>query len=86
MFCQSKIPHNGTFLSMGASIAEIGIGVNRFWPIFTLLFVEKPLFYWVFLAFGVTQKPIYFPSIKRVWASKPGIAPKTMIVTNMRGH
>jgi len=40
--------------------------------------------YYFFL--GVTQNPIYFPSIKRVCASSPGIAPKIRIVKGTRIH
>ena len=38
------------------------------------------------LCFGVTQKPIYFPNINLVCASRPGRALKTIIVTGIRIH
>lgn len=36
--------------------------------------------------FSVTQKPIYFPSIKRIWASKAGKEPKRINVTGSKIH
>ena len=48
------------------------------------VFQKYELFY--FLAFGVTQNPIYLPSIRRVCASSPGSEPNIMIVRNINGH
>ena len=36
--------------------------------------------------FGVTQKPMYLPSIKRIWASRAGIEPKIIKVTGKNTH
>ena len=36
--------------------------------------------------FGVTQKPMYFPSIRRVWASKAGIEPRKIVVAGNNTH
>ena len=35
---------------------------------------------------GVNQKPIYFPSIRRVWASNAGIDPKNIVVAGNNTH
>ncbi len=39
-----------------------------------------------FLSFSVTQNPIYFPSINRVWEIRAGIAPKTIITIGTKTH
>src|SRR3990167_6770162 len=44
------------------------------------------LSFYPFLAFGVTQKPIYFPSIILTWASSAGIEPKIIILTGRISH
>src|SRR3989344_6280077 len=35
---------------------------------------------------GVTQKPIYLPNIRRVWASKAGIEPRKIVVAGNNTH
>ena len=38
------------------------------------------------LVFGVIQKPIYLPNMRRVWASRAGIAPNMMKFTGNSSH
>lgn len=47
--------------------------------------MTKEAFYRVRLL-GVTQNPIYLPSIKRVWASMAGMEPKNMVVAGNNTH